>query len=301
MMNIRQMEVFWAIMRTGSVTGAAKLLGISQPAVSKLLKHTEDTIGMELFTRRSGKLYPSPEAIQLFDFADAIFDNVEKMRQATFDFRDSLSGRIQVASVPTLAETMLAAPVARFLRSRPRVSLSVKLLTTEQIVNRVALRQADLGLVYGPIDDTAINAVNLRPAKVTCFVNRRHRLSGNSTIRAADLKGERIISFHRYTPWGLTIWSALESGGCAVGTIIECNHAVAAIAMASAGSGVAIVAGSEGLDRIFPDVVVRPFLPEVVIQPQVIYRRTSPPTRLSAALLEEIRAYAGSPQETMPA
>src|SRR3546814_19198722 len=132
MLNIRQMDIFWAVMRTGSVTAAARLLGISQPAVSKLLRHTEDQIGMQLFVRRSGKLHPSHEAQQLFVFADAIFDNVEKMRQATFDFRDSHSGRIQVAAVPTLAETLLAKPVAAFLESRPRVSLSVKLLPSSE-------------------------------------------------------------------------------------------------------------------------------------------------------------------------
>src|SRR3546814_6293648 len=126
--------------------------------------------------------HPFPTRSSSDRLSAASFDNVEKRRQATFDFRDSHSGRIQVAAVPTLAETLLAKPVAAFLESRPRVSLSVKLLPTDQIVSRVALQQADLGLLYGPIDDSSIKAENLPAARVVCAVNRRHPLAAKGPI-----------------------------------------------------------------------------------------------------------------------
>jgi len=61
-MNLRQLEVFNAIMRFGSVTGAARELGVSQPAVSKILRHAEDQLGMRLFERLNGRLQPTMEA-----------------------------------------------------------------------------------------------------------------------------------------------------------------------------------------------------------------------------------------------
>lgn len=62
LLNLRQIEVFRAVMITGSINGAAQLLYVSQPAVSRMLSHTEARIGFQLFERVKGWLYPSPEA-----------------------------------------------------------------------------------------------------------------------------------------------------------------------------------------------------------------------------------------------
>src|SRR3546814_9923442 len=165
-MNIRQLEIFWEIMRTGSVTGAARSLSISQPAVSRILRHTEDQLGMKLFERRSGRVHPTEEAQHLFVIAETIFDNIAKVRQAAVDFRDGQTGRIQVASTPNLSAVLLTLPVGAFLRDRPRVELSVKVLTTSQVVSRVALHQADIGLGYGPVKDPSVKAEELFAMKL---------------------------------------------------------------------------------------------------------------------------------------
>ncbi|CAJ3076526.1 LysR family transcriptional regulator [Burkholderia pseudomallei] len=61
-LNLRQIEVFRAIMLTGSISGAAKLLHVSQPAVSRLISYAEQRLGLALFERIKGRLYPTPEA-----------------------------------------------------------------------------------------------------------------------------------------------------------------------------------------------------------------------------------------------
>ena len=65
--KLRQMEVFRAVMLTGSMNGAAKLLFVSQPAVSRLIAHAEQSLGLQLFARDKGKLTPTPEAQRLFE------------------------------------------------------------------------------------------------------------------------------------------------------------------------------------------------------------------------------------------
>jgi DNA-binding transcriptional LysR family regulator len=61
-MRLRHIEIFQAILQTGSVTGAASLLNISQPAASKALQHAEAQLGFSLFTRVRGKLESTAEA-----------------------------------------------------------------------------------------------------------------------------------------------------------------------------------------------------------------------------------------------
>ena len=90
-MNLRHMEVFHAIMRTGSVTGAARSLNVTQPAVSAVLKHCESQLKMKLFTRVSGRLQPTAEARAIFPEIAAIFGRVEAVKSLT---QDLVGGRL---------------------------------------------------------------------------------------------------------------------------------------------------------------------------------------------------------------
>ena len=72
-LNLRQIEVFRAVMITGSIRGASELLFVSQPAVSRLLAHTELRVGFALFQRVKGRLYATPEAKKLFREVESVY------------------------------------------------------------------------------------------------------------------------------------------------------------------------------------------------------------------------------------
>lgn len=75
-MNLRHIEVFNAIMQSGSVTGAAQLLNVTQPAVSNVLRHAEQQLGLKLFERIAGRLQPTRKHMICFrtyrKFSDAL-------------------------------------------------------------------------------------------------------------------------------------------------------------------------------------------------------------------------------------
>lgn len=75
-MNLRQIEVFRAVMLTGSISGASKLLFVSQPAISRLMAHTEQRLGLTLFVRTKGRLHPTPEARRLPGEVNAVYEGV---------------------------------------------------------------------------------------------------------------------------------------------------------------------------------------------------------------------------------
>lgn len=294
-MSIRQIQVFWAIMRTGSVTGAAQLLAVSQPAVSRALRYTEERFGMQLFLRRGSRLYPTPEAEQLFLIADTIFEDVERFERATLDFRDSVSGRLSIATIPTLAESVLVGPLGAFLKTRPRVKLSLKILNTPQVVGRVARGQADLGVVYGPINDSSVETEELCTGEFSCAVRSDSPLAQEVAISARALARERVISFHRASPWGLVIERALETSGTPLDVAIECNHAIAALALVAEGAGVALVTNAAHFPGQFPNVTIRPLQPRLALSIQVVRRSSPPPTRLTEAMLDELRLSLADP------
>ena len=90
--NLRQIEVFRAIMLTSSISGAAKLLHVSQPAVSRLLSYTEQRLGLKLFERIKGRLYPTPEAKRLFTEVNAVYQGVQRVNEVADDLIQQRAG-----------------------------------------------------------------------------------------------------------------------------------------------------------------------------------------------------------------
>jgi DNA-binding transcriptional LysR family regulator len=137
-------------MSSASMTEAARRLHVSQPAVSTVLKHAEQRLGMKLFQRAGGRLFPTPEALALFPDVDDIFTRLAALGRVAKGLRDAATGVISIAASPTLANALLPAAVAAFAADRPLVQVVLKALPTEQIVTSVRDRAFDLGLVYEP-------------------------------------------------------------------------------------------------------------------------------------------------------
>ncbi len=76
-MNLRQLEIFGAVMSTGTTVGAANMLNVSQPAVSQMILHMEDQLKFKLFHRHRGRLVPTQEAQILYEKAQRVFEAFE--------------------------------------------------------------------------------------------------------------------------------------------------------------------------------------------------------------------------------
>ena len=110
-MNLRQIEVFHAVMIKGSTVGAAEMLHVTQPAISTTLKRMQDELGLALFVTASGRLTPTPEARALFAQARALQQDVESMRRLARMLALGKVGSLRLGIVPAISEGALAAIV----------------------------------------------------------------------------------------------------------------------------------------------------------------------------------------------
>src|SRR5262245_20330018 len=124
-LSFRQLEVMRAVIRSGSITGAADALGISQPAVSMMVRQCRNTAGFPLFVRSRGRLQPTPETAVLVADLERVFDGVDRINRLIDDMRVSNVGTIQIAATPTLAENLLPRALALFQQSRPNVRVTI--------------------------------------------------------------------------------------------------------------------------------------------------------------------------------
>src|SRR3954467_8016399 len=114
-MNLRQLEVFRAVMQAGSITGAARALNISQPSVTGMIRHTEDVLKFHLFERIKGRLLPTPEARALYGEIEHIFDRVEVVDRLIGDLKDARVGTLDIVAIPALGINLLPSVIGEFM------------------------------------------------------------------------------------------------------------------------------------------------------------------------------------------
>ncbi|GGY01201.1 LysR family transcriptional regulator [Vogesella alkaliphila] len=155
-MRLRQVEIFQAILQTGSLSAAAELLCISQPAVSKTLMHAEQQLGFALFERVKGKLYPTPEAVLLQKEVGVLFDDLQRVKRLANGLRHKHGRPLQLEVTPALAQSLLPKVLTVWRKEFPDVQCSLATHHTAEIVQRLCLHEADLGLTMQRVNHPGI-------------------------------------------------------------------------------------------------------------------------------------------------
>jgi len=145
-MRLRHIEVFHAIMQVGSISGAAQVLSISQPAVTKVLQHCEMQLGLTLFERVKGKLYPTPEAQKLFIEVDRVNRDLQSVRRLARSLRDGSAETVKLVTTPTLALTVVPIAMQAWRKKFADTYCQLSTQHTREIVNALLLGEADFAL-----------------------------------------------------------------------------------------------------------------------------------------------------------
>lgn len=147
-MRLRHIEVFHAVYVTGTVSGGARALNVSQPTVSKILKHAEDQLGFELFHRSQGRLVATEKGDLLFAEITPIFEKLGALRRFTAKLARDKAGHIRFAMTPAFALEVAPIAISNFSKDNPDVTLEVETQHSEQVVKAVLDGSIDIGLVF---------------------------------------------------------------------------------------------------------------------------------------------------------
>ncbi|MEG3179357.1 LysR family transcriptional regulator [Sphingomonas sp. LT1P40] len=149
-MRFRQLEVFHAVYTHGSISAAARALGVSQPSVSKTLHHAEDNLGFTLFQLSRGRLIPTDEAHALMREAGDLFDRLGTLQLTARNLAQAGGGHIRLGIVPSLALDVVPQAMAQFRREYPRVTFEVHTHHHDDLVRSLIEREIDLAIAYTP-------------------------------------------------------------------------------------------------------------------------------------------------------
>ena len=160
-MRLRHIEVFSAIMLTGSTSAVAKLLNISQPSVSKMLQHAERSIGFQLFKRSKGKLVATPEALLLQRELMPFDEELTRVRRLISSLSAGESGLLRIAATPALAHHLLPSALAQWRKAFPQSTCEISVANTREILDALLLNEMDFGLTMMPVSHPNIVATPL--------------------------------------------------------------------------------------------------------------------------------------------
>lgn len=288
-MTLRQMEVFYAIMRTGSVTGAAALLNATQPGISTVLRHCETQLGLRLFERIGGRLHATPEATELLPDIEAVFTRIAFVDRRTQDLRTGRHGALTIAAAFPIANGFLAPVVADFMRGHEGVTVTLQSLTSPQVVDRVVNREVELGIASEMLDSPAVEAELLLNVGVACVMRADHALAGRKTVDVGDLTGEPLITYLPQIPLRTLVDHAFIQGQVSPRIVAEVTISLTGIKLAAAGAGIALVDPLMAADMASQHLVARPLHPEVSLRTVLLRNKNAPRSRLMAAFVQDLR------------
>ncbi|KQZ62140.1 transcriptional regulator [Rhizobium sp. Root149] len=287
-MQARQLEVFCMVMRCGTVTGAAQMLNISQPALSQILRHAEDQLGFKLFTRVRGKLVPTREAEELYPESERIFAEIAALRRRTMDMRFGRTGLIRIAASAPPAMAIVPKAFSAFRHAQPDIVVRSLIAPLDNVVDMVRSGDAPIGIVMNNLPRHGIEVETLGNAELICIVPEDHRLARQEVIGFADIQDVPLISYRTDTLPGQLLSGAAEAQNLAFNPAFEIDISITALPFVRDGFGIAIVDGLLPWEQ-FPGLVRRTFLPRLTVPVALLTSKDRPLTGNHAAMRDCLR------------
>lgn len=296
--NLRELEILRAMIATRKTVAAATALGISQPAVSRAIASLQVRVGRMLFARDGGRLVPTADAFALEAEAAPLFRALERI--ALWPNGAAVSGVLRISAAPTLAQFVMPAAVAHFRIIEPDLMIHVQIGTGTDVINSVADRIADLGLVDAPVSHPGIRVEPFRQAVAHCIMPEGHRLARLDEIVPTDLADEPMIALSRRFASRVEIDRVFSGSGIARRIVTETTTSISAVEMVRHGIGIALINPYPISIGGLTGLVARPFAPTVPYLPSFLFPATGSVSPLARRVADALRAMQPEDGLTLP-
>ncbi len=291
--NVKALRGFHAIVETGSVTLAASILGMTQPALSRLLAQLEASIGFELFFRDHGRLVPTQDGMLMFDEVDRSLNTLERVNSVVRDISEYRRGHLKLVAPPSFAESVLPDIVAAFAASYPSVRLTVESPGGEAALSLIANRGVDGGFLPLPLagERPDLHTETVVTGDTVCVLSAHNPLAARPFLTPTLLRGQSLIMLGQGTVSRACIEAAFAREGVRPATQIEAHTVASSCAFAARNLGVSLVNGLLANGYLRPGLVARPFHPQLSHEYAFVTSALSRPTRLADAFLQHARQH----------
>lgn len=284
-MELRQLEAFAAVMSTGSVTAAGRLLGRSQPAISRLLQELEAEIGYALFARSGPRVTPTEQGFLLYDDVERALSSLRQIRDRAEEIARGQAQPLLLAATSALAAGLVPDALKRIephANLAPRIEL--RSASPERVVHAVLSGTAQLGATSLPLEHRGLTVHWIGQAPCVVALPENDPAARHEVVPVAELAGRRVITMANPYRLRRRLDAAL---GHAAGAI-ETNSSVNALAAVRAGLGVSVLEPITAYGAPMAGVAIRPIDLDIPFFFGVITSQSQPLTPACQAMADAL-------------
>ncbi|UEM24724.1 LysR family transcriptional regulator (plasmid) [Skermanella mucosa] len=236
--TLRQLEAFLAIAATGSFHEAAEQVGLSQPAVSLSIQRLEEAVGARLLDRTTRTVSLSPEGREFEQVARTLVNDWAAAFSGIHDLITKRRGRVAVATLPSVAASLLPRAVAGFSTEYPGIDVVVRDVLADEVLDLVKSGKADLGISVDPGETEGLSFEPLLTDRFVALLPGGHGLLEQPRLDWADLAAYPVIAMSRTTSVRQHLDRLQGHGVRRLDFRYEVDHLATVAGMVAAGLGV---------------------------------------------------------------
>ena len=239
MLTLRQIEVIRAVMVTGTIAGAAKLLNVSAPGLSRLMKY-ETSLGVQLFDRRHGRFVPAVQAKGIFEQVNAVFRKVEDLRYVIGRIETGASHELKIGSVPSIANVMVPRAIETVRRRHPDLVIDINTLKIEEAIDYLLLGKGEVVAISSRFDHLSLT-FSRWPLANCAIVPEGHPLAARETISAREIARHPLIGIDPSDPTGGSCPTSFVNRNLPYELTIRARFGTTVCSLVKAGLGIAVI------------------------------------------------------------
>lgn len=283
-MELRQLEAFAAVMSTGSVTAAGRLLGRSQPAISRLLQELEAEIGYALFARSGPRVTPTEQGFLLYDDVERALSSLRQIRDRAEEIARGQAQPLLLAATSALAAGLVPDALKRIEAQAGNTRVQLRSASPERVVHAVLSGAAQLGATSLPLEHRGLTVHWIGQAPCVVALPENDPAARHEVVPVAELAGRRVITMANPYRLRRRLDAAL---GHAAGAI-ETNSSVNALAAVRAGLGVSVLEPITAYGAPMAGVAIRPIDLDIPFFFGVITSQSQPLTPACQAMVDAL-------------
>lgn len=254
-LTLRQIEVIRAVMLTGTISGAARMLNVSAPGISRLVKHTEESLGLRLFERRGTVYVPAREAAVIFDQLGRVFSGVENLNRSLASLQKGEAADLSFASSPSIAQ-FIAARAVRHVRQRyPKLFIDLNILKIEETIDYLMLERGEFVMMSTSIENAGISNELAAEGRLAAIVPEGHPLAHKDSVSIHELVKYPMIGVEPNDPYGEICAKPLRDAGLPVEYSMRGRFAQTVVSLVRHDLGVAVIDEFSVAELYMPGVV----------------------------------------------
>lgn len=288
-LTLRQVEVIRAVMMTGTIQGAARLLNVSAPGISRLVKHTEESLGLRLFERKAGLFLPAAEAHSVFEIVHQVYRQVENLNSAVSSLRKGKDVRLALASSPSVGQVVAARAIHAVRQRFPALFVDLNILKIEETADYLLLERGECVFMTSSVENAALTSEKIASGRIIAILPEGHRLAARHVLSVRDFEGENFVGVDPGDPYGAALAQPFRLAGIEPHHDLRGRFAQTVISLVRNRLGVALIDQFSVSEPNIPGIVRRPIEEVAMLDVFIVKKRERELSSFAQFAVDEMR------------